>query len=143
MAKETISKLDAARKLCDAAATAFLDRRDVLATIVLAGSAADVLAGLMGRQSPQWPSARDQMVAGMQQFAALERPPISLTEGEGHTYLRSLFNWLRHADTLTDPQEWEGDFEEEASEVLDRALTNWFLLTGTSHPRFGELAQRH
>ena len=137
----TITKLEAARRLCDAAVVALLDQREPLSAIVLGGSAEDVLAGLIAMQVPAWPTAREQMVRAMRQLVNLESPPRALSDKDGHGLLRTVFNWLRHSDRPGDPPTCEADFDAEAVEVVDRALTNLFLLTGTDHPRYSEVCQ--
>lgn len=72
MAHVTLTKLDAARALLDSALAALLDRSDYVASIVLAGSAENVLQGLLEAQGAQ--GARAQFVEPIRRLAQKLNP---------------------------------------------------------------------
>lgn len=132
----TITKVDVARALVDRALVMLLDEADYISAIVLAGSAEDVMQGLLNRERGE-EGARESLVA-----AALKllNPPNNprLTSERLHRVVRGAFTWLRHADR-DEPQSITVDLRFEAFDVTDRALENFIKLTGESHSRDREL----
>jgi len=136
----TVTKLDAAWHLLDAALVALLDRNDSMSAIVLGGAAEDIFVGLLKLEGREGEGARQEMIPHIRAFLARDTPdaPV-LRDGEGHDTLRRTFNWLRHSDRADDPAEWTLDFELEAAAVVERAVVNASRLTGTDHPRWQDL----
>ncbi len=136
----TITKIQAADALLDRAVELLLDKRDFIAAIVLGGSADDILQGLLEKQGKTGTSAREQLIPHLRAWAAkfdLAGEP-SLTDGQGHSLLRHVFDWLRHADKGDDSDPAEFDLEGEAVGVIERAIENRHTL-GKLHRRAREV----
>ena len=158
---ERLSKLDCARRLIDAALAAHLDRKDSLAAIVLAGSAEDVLHGMLAKvtNTPEM-QARTLLAYGNARMRAYHELVERMKAGEriegdfafpqptraelaaAASQMREVFTWLRHADR-DEPQEITVDLENEAAHVLVRALINLFGVTREDHPRRREIKLRN
>jgi hypothetical protein len=158
---ERLSKLECAKRLIDAALAAHLDRKDSLSAIVLAGSAEDVLHGMLAKVT-KTPEIQARMIlaygnARMRAYHALvERmkagqkiegdvafpQPTRAELAAAASQMREVFTWLRHADR-DEPQEITVDLENEAAHVLVRALINLFGVTREDHPLRNEIKLRN
>ena len=100
----TVSKIEAAGVLLNRAIDVYLDDRDFISSIVLAGSAEDLLQGLLKRADRLGDSARSQMVAAAQGIARSIDPAGEIvSETDTFNLMRGMFNWLRHGDRKDDP----------------------------------------
>lgn len=136
----TLTKVDAACHLLDAGITRFL-AEDFISAAVLVGSAEIVLGNSVAKTGLA-PSI-DILKKTVQFVDGKVGPkPPTTTEDQAFKQMRSMFNWLRHANR-DEPHTRLFDLEAEAAFTLSRALGNYLMMTGHNHPRLGELAQRY
>lgn len=131
----SISKLQAAGHLLDRAIELYLDKRDYISAIVLAGSAEDLMQGILVLQGRSNEAARAQMVAAAQGIAQKIMPGEAVSEKDTIALMRGMFNWLRHSDKKDDPLQVAWHLDIEAETILFRALQNWDLLKGPEPAR--------
>jgi len=139
MTQVTVTKIDAAVALLNRAIAVFLDHADYLSAVVLGGSAEDVLQGLLARGGHGAQSARAHMAVSAKRIAeSLDPSGGPVSEKDAVNLMRGLFNWLRHADSPTEPSsiDWHTDIE--ARVTIYRALHNLDALGGPNPPRAAE-----
>jgi hypothetical protein len=146
MAQTRLRKVDVARGLLDRAIDLYLDEKAYVPAIVMAGAAEDVFHGYLKRNNLQ-PTRANVAVTAARLYAKRQQPAPNQQQLERHfvNRMRDLFNWLRHADDATEPDEDDFDLEEEAMRVIDRAMTDMGQLLGDYPARTDEFdkATRH
>ncbi|VTU28499.1 hypothetical protein [Variovorax sp. PBL-E5] len=132
----TITKLDAAGILLNRAIELYLDASDCVSAIVLAGSAEDLLQGILTGQGRSAEAARVQMLSSAQEIAQrLDPGGGAASEKDTINLMRGMFNWLRHNDKKDDPDAVTWHLDVEAETVIMRALQNWDVLGGAEPVR--------
>ena len=136
---ERVTKLDCAKRLIDSALAAHLDRKDSLSAIVLAGSAEDVLHGMLANvtKTPEM-QARVLLAYGNARMRAYNELVERMKAGER---IEGDFE-CPQSTRADEPQEISVDLENEAAHVLVRALINLFGVTREDHPRRNEIELR-
>jgi hypothetical protein len=127
-----LTKLAAALHLVRRAARAFLQENDPISALVLAGSAEDILQGLLNRSGRGDEAARATVAESAPHFANLLAPELAgtVTVPGAIKAMRAPFNWLRHADDENDPTEIPADLRFDATCALLRAIQNYRALQG-------------
>jgi hypothetical protein len=141
MARRTLRKIDVAREILDRAIKLHLDESDYLSAMVLAGAAEDVFHDLLVKAGKGEQAARNNMAGAAVAIQAEIAAGSVLTEKTVRTWMRDAFNWMRHADKDTDPDELTHDWECESAMVLVRASENLLVLTGELPMRAEDVAQ--
>jgi hypothetical protein len=111
------SKIEVARELLQRALYLFLEDRAFVPAIVLAGAAEDVFHGYLQRSGAE--PARTNFAKSASRISMHldpSAPPIDVKIFVKR--MRDPFNWLRHADDPSDPDDATWDFEEEAEHML-------------------------
>ena len=135
----TTTKRDAAFALLNRAFDVYLDHHDCLSAIVLAGSAEDLMQGLLTQQGQSQYAARRQLLAGAREIAqAIDPEHAPISEKDTFGLMRGMFNWLRHSDKKDEPDSVTWDLDREAETIIYRALQNWDTLKGLEPPRATE-----
>jgi len=126
----SLTKLTAAECLLDAAIARLLDKADAVSAIVLAGSAEDVLEGLLEAEGRESEAARNQQADAILRLLRQFKDGTDkvLAFKGACSQMRFVFNWLRHADSEDDPPTLDSDIAEEARETIDRAIYNLYAL---------------
>ena len=138
MTKTAITKLEAARALLDCSLELLLDRGDYVSAIVLAGSAEDVMQGLLVARGVV--GARAQLIEPAKRLLKANDPDAAVpSDSRFHSFIREVFNWLRHNDREGEPQAITVDLQNEAIMCAMRAMDNFWSLTQSHHPREQEL----
>jgi hypothetical protein len=127
-----LTKLDVALHLLQRAGRALLEENDGISALVLAGSAEDVLQGLLKRAGRGQEAARATLANWAPDFADMLAPEQAgmVTRAGAIDAMRNPFNWLRHADDENDPPEIAADLRFDASCALLRATQNFHALRG-------------
>jgi hypothetical protein len=125
-----LTKLDAALHLLRRAARAFLDENDAITALVLAGSAEDILQGLLKRAGRADEAARASLaeLAPKIAHALVPQHAAAVTSRGAIKAMRDPFNWLRHADDEDDPPEIAADLRFHTACALLRAAQNHYAL---------------
>lgn len=113
--KYKVSKIGVAVIQLDWAIRLFLDyeEREYVAAITLAGAAEEILGRSVGEKS-----AFNSLKIRLSQQYELEKKDVS------QKHLNKAKNWMKHWDNLTDYEETELDLEQEAMQLIFRAMTN-------------------
>jgi hypothetical protein len=127
-----LTKLDVALHLVRRASRAFLEEEDAISALVLAGSAEDVMHGLLKRDGRGHEAARVTLAEWAPRFADMLAPSQAgtVTPPRAIKAMRDPFNWLRHADDENDPPEIASDLRFDATCALLRATQNYHALVG-------------
>ncbi len=133
----TITKRQAAVRMLEQALNLFLDERDFTSAIVLAGSAEDVFHAHLVREGVE-PARENFARVASRLSGQLSPKSAAVPEKAIVTRMRDPFNWLRHADNPADSETATWDLEEEAVDLLERAIENMRLLLGSYPARIDE-----
>ncbi len=119
----TFSKIEVAQELLERALALFLDDHAFVPAIVLAGAAEDVFHGYLQRAGAE--PARVNFARSASRISKHLNPAEpEIPEQVFVQRMRDPFNWLRHADDPSDPDNASWDFEVEAEHILSRAIEN-------------------
>ena len=137
------TKLTAAECLLDAAIARLIDKADAISAIVLAGSAENVLQGLLEAEGRESEAARNQQTDAFlglhRQFKGTDK--VLAFKG-ACSQMRFVFNWLMNADGEDDLPTLDSDIAEEARETIDRAIYNLYALERRLPARVRDFGRR-
>jgi hypothetical protein len=132
------SKTHAGLTLLNRAIDLYIDHQDYLSALVLAGAAEDIFHGHLVRLGKE--TARQNMATAAVKIAKrLDPSGKPRSERNMIDAMRWPFNWPRHNDREDDPEEVELDWEEEAWQVLNRAISDMMVWTNDLPLRVAEL----
>lgn len=119
-----ISKIDIAKWQLDRAIRLFLDQKDFVSSITLAGASEEILGSILRTSSDL--SSYDQLQRGFYRIVEMfqGRKPCPRTFNDLANGIR---NGLKH---YQDGKDIEFDPEQEAMDIIQRSISNLFKITG-------------
>jgi len=122
--RKNYTKIEAAKNQLERGLSLYLDEQDYLAAITLAGASEEILGKMLeGQGGKNALKSLSSAVAAIQIQSGIFQPVEKKIIGE----LNKVRDWLKH---YQNGGSLEFDAKEDAKEFLDRAISNYFALTG-------------
>ena len=120
----THSKLEAAKRQLDRAIKLFFDEADYYSAITLAGASEEILGKMLEARGET--HALTSISSTITEILSANDVP-TLTNRELIRQLNDVRDWLKH---YRDGKDLDFDAKEAALQLIDRAVSNYFQLTG-------------
>jgi len=134
--RQVHTKLKAAETQLERALTLYLEGTDYLSAITLAGAAEEPLGKMLEKSGGKHQLHSDSSAMAVVHLHLFDE---RLEAKDAISHINMVRDWLKH---FRDGSDLEFDARERASEIIDRAVSNYFHLTGNESTQMRQFMER-